>query len=337
MGRTLLILMGLTGNIDVAHRLGLRWFGGIACFSDHAHGHQVLRERPELWPIDETGARRPPMEWYIGVTPSFDDHNASRLDVAERLVGEHALDGFLLDFIRWPVHWELELRPGAPPPLQSSFDPHTLARFQSEAGIRLPADLTDAARCAAWILAHHRPAWQAFRCRIITDFCRRAVVRLRAARGPELTLGLYALPLPGPSLAWIAGQQLGDLAPLVDVIAPMAYHAILHRPPQWVGDTVQAFARACPGQVLPVLQVDSSEGAAAGADWGPPISSGECQAVLQLALDQGQEAGKGSGEAHGRLLVAFLRRRAPSPGLTPARRGAGPACPVGRRRRPGPG
>ncbi len=272
--------------IAKAHALGLRWFGGIACFSDHARRHQILYNRPELWPIDETGARRPPMEWYVGVTPSFEDYNASRIELAEQIVRAHDLDGFLLDFIRWPFHWELELRPGAAQPRQCSFDPHTLARFQEETDIILPLDLADAAGCAAWILAHHPQAWQSFRCGVITGFCRQAVDRLRAARTPALRVGLYALPVPGPSLAWIAGQQLSDLAPLVDLVAPMTYHAILHRPVQWVGDTLQAFASAFPGQVLPVLQVDSEEGTAAGADWGPPIPLGECREVVQLALDQ---------------------------------------------------
>ena len=48
--------------IDVAHRTQLRWIGGIACFSDHAHQHRLLDERPELWPIDAHGVRRPLME-----------------------------------------------------------------------------------------------------------------------------------------------------------------------------------------------------------------------------------------------------------------------------------
>ena len=120
--------------ISLAHRLGLRWFGGIACFSDHARQHQILRERPEMWPIDESGARRPEMEWYIGLTPTFEDYGESRLALAEQLVRTHDLDGFFLDFIRWPIHWELELRPGKQAPHQSSFDAHTLARFQAQTG-----------------------------------------------------------------------------------------------------------------------------------------------------------------------------------------------------------
>ena len=280
--------------IALAHQLGLRWFGGIACFSDHAHQNQILRDRPEMWPIDEIGARRPQMEWYVGLVPTFEDYNASRIELAGRLVRAHDLDGFMLDFIRWPIHWELELRPGMDEPLQCSFDPHTLARFQEETSIRLPEHLGNggqeqqplAASRAAWILAHHAQAWYNFRCGIITKFCQEAVATLRAARGRELLVGLYALPLPMDSLARIAGQRLSDLALLVDLIAPMVYHAILHRPVRWVGDTVQAFAHSFPGQVLPVVQVDSAEGAEAGADWGPPMPVSEWEEVLRITLAQ---------------------------------------------------
>lgn len=271
--------------IRLAHQLGLRWFGAIACFSDHAHQHQLLETHPELWPIDETGQHRRQMEWYIGITPTFDDYNASRLDLAEQLVGIHDLDGFFLDFIRWPIHWELELRPSQGKPLESSFDPHTLDRFQAETGIGLPKDLADTAAHAEWILTHHGAAWRDFKCAVITNFVHQAASRIRSARGDDFLLGLYAPPLPTDLLESIAGQRLADLASLVDVIAPMAYHAILHRPARWVGEVLVNIASEVPNGVLPVLQVDSAEGAEAGADWGPPVPVEEWENVLRLALD----------------------------------------------------
>ncbi|WP_337876708.1 hypothetical protein, partial [Elioraea sp.] len=85
--------------IELAHQLGMKFVGGISCFSEHGSSHQLLHERPELWPILETGERRPLMEWYIGVTPTFEDYRQARLDLIEHIMHDHDLDGLCLDFI----------------------------------------------------------------------------------------------------------------------------------------------------------------------------------------------------------------------------------------------
>jgi hypothetical protein len=270
--------------IRLSHQMGLLWFGGIACFSDHAHSNQLLSKRPELWPIDEDGNRRPPMEWHIGVTPTFEDYKTSRLELIEQLVRTHEFDGFMLDFIRWPVHWELELRPGASRPLQTSFDPHTLACFQTQTGINLPNHVLDPASRARWILTHHASEWTEFKCSVITQFVRAATTRIRSERNREFVLGLYALPLPPNEMESIAGQRLQDLASFVDVIAPMTYHAILHRHTPWVTEIIESTERFIPGKLLPVLQVDSAEGIEAGADWGPAVPPSEWEEVVRHAL-----------------------------------------------------
>lgn len=56
--------------VDAAHKAGLRFFAGVACFSDHASNFRRLRKRPELWPVLENGRRRPQMEWYVGLSPT---------------------------------------------------------------------------------------------------------------------------------------------------------------------------------------------------------------------------------------------------------------------------
>src|SRR3954451_7111116 len=60
--------------IDAVHALGLRFYAGVACFSDHATQFAELAARPELWPILETGERRRQMEWYVGLTPTDRTH-----------------------------------------------------------------------------------------------------------------------------------------------------------------------------------------------------------------------------------------------------------------------
>lgn len=264
--------------IDIAHRLGLKWFGALSCFSNHASGNRLVKERVELWPIDQMGNKRAQMEWYVGVTPTFDDHRSERLSALERVTRAHDLDGLFLDFVRWPLHWELELRPGARP-LQSSFDPHTLDRFSKETGIEL-ATPGDVAACARLILEHHFPQWVDFKCEVITSFVRSA----REAVG-DIPLGVFLVPLPQTRAEAFVGQRLSDLAPLVDHVSPMAYHAVVHRPVSWVTKVVRDACAIAPGKVLPVVQVDSSEGPEVGADWGPPILAEQFEHAVGAALE----------------------------------------------------
>jgi hypothetical protein len=271
--------------IDLAHRLNLRFVGGIACFSEHGRNHQPLRDRPELWPVLENGDRRPQMEWYIGVTPTVEDYRESRLDEIERIARDHELDGICLDFIRWPLHWELELRPGQPEPLQSSFDPHTVQRFLKYAALEMPPNLDTTAQQAGWILRDHRPHWTDFKCHIITEFVRAARQRLQAHR-PAAQLGAYLVPAPDDRRADLVGQRASDLAQVTDFLAPMVYHPVLHRTPEWVARSIDDLVRVAPGKVLPVLQVDSAEGEEMGSDWGPPVSIEEWRSVACQAASR---------------------------------------------------
>lgn len=268
------------------HEAGMRFIGGIACFSEHAHGHHALHQRPELWPLLENGERRPQMEWYIGVTPTHEDYRMARLALLDQIVRDHALDGICLDFIRWPLHWELELRPQALSPLDSSFDPHTLRQFTAFAELELPPDLTTTAQQAHWILNHHRSVWTDFKCHIITSFVAQVAGHIRALRGDGFEIGVYLVPLFEDDRSRLVGQRARSLAPLVDFVAPMTYHTILHRPLEWVTSILEDAARFAPGKILPVLQVDSAEGAESGADWGPPMPPVEWeQAACAAARD----------------------------------------------------
>jgi hypothetical protein len=257
--------------IELAHRLNMRFVGGIACFSEHGRNHQPLNDHPELWPILENGERRPLMEWYIGVTPTVDYYRESRLAEIERIMRDHELDGMCLDFIRWPLHWELELRPGQPEPLQSSFDPHTVRRFLEFAGLEMPHHCNTVPKQASWILSEHRAKWTDFKCKVINDFVSAARERVRAHRGTTTQLGVYMVAAPAEERAYLVGQREADLTPVVDFLSPMVYHPVLHRTPAWVAETVDGIVQLAPGKVLPVVQVDSAEGKQMGSDWGPPV------------------------------------------------------------------
>jgi hypothetical protein len=156
--------------IAAAHDYGLRFYAGLACFSDHATDFRILNRRPELWPILETGERRPRNEWYIGLIPTDRPQQQAVLSTIATVAREYLIDGLFLDFVRWPLHWEIELRPEQPRPLDSSFDAETARIFENATGIHLPPNLGSAKEVADRIRGRHLQQWVTFKCRVISEF-----------------------------------------------------------------------------------------------------------------------------------------------------------------------
>jgi hypothetical protein len=266
------------GAIEAVHEAGLRFYAGVACFSDHASNFQVLHERPELWPILETGERRPQNEWYIGLTPTDERRQREVLAAISAIASNYEIDGLFLDFVRWPLHWEIELRPGLPRALDSSFDPISIAAFEKVKG-SLPPDLTDVASRAAWIRGRRLSDWVDFKCGVITDFVGRARDALKAVRA-SAELGIYVVPNVKDLTEPLTGQRIAELAPLVDWLCPMLYHNILLQPPNWVGAKIAEVGSIAGRKTLPVLQADSNRDPDLAADWGPPMSDADWRAAL---------------------------------------------------------
>ncbi|HET7717868.1 MAG TPA: hypothetical protein VFK86_19750 [Bauldia sp.] len=265
--------------IKAVHASGMRFYAGVACFSDHASNFQTLAARPELWPVLESGERRPQMEWYIGITPTDRGHQESVLRKIDAIATRYEIDGLFLDFVRWPLHWEIELRPGRDAPLDSSFDAATLAAFAAASGIEPPWSGGSTAESAAWILRHHAQEWVDFKCRVIADFVADARATLQRARS-ALGLGAFLVPDGAVASEALTGQRLEALAPLLDWAAPMLYQNILLQPPSWIGAMVDKTVRVMGRKTLPVVQADSNNDPAAGGDWGPPMDALAWQRAL---------------------------------------------------------
>jgi hypothetical protein len=265
--------------INAAHDAGLRFYAGLSCFSDHASNFSKLRSRPELWPVLETGERRQQMEWYIGLSPADRKHQDGVLKRIGATAATHPLDGLFLDFVRWPLHWEIELRPGRPRPPDSSFDATTLARFEEATGVLIPSDLDAVSARASWIREQHFEQWVDFKCRVVTDFVTEARSALETAK-PGAELGIYVVPNVDDLTEKLTGQRIGDLARLAHWLSPMIYHNILLRPPSWVGEAVADVVRKAGRKTLPVLQADSNRDPSLAADWGPPMSGADWTAAL---------------------------------------------------------
>jgi hypothetical protein len=275
--------------IEAAHQAGLRFYAGVACFSDHAANFRVINERPELWPILETGERRAQIEWYVGMTPADSRRQEEVLTTIGAIARTYPIDGLFLDFVRWPLHWEIELRAGAPRPLDSSFDNATLAKFEVVNGA-LPGGLDSIRAKATWIRKNRLVDWIDFKCRTVTDFVARARVVLKDAR-PDAELGVYVVPEVNGLAEPLTGQRIRDLAPLADWLAPMLYHNILLQPPDWVRSPLESVARIAGPKTLPVIQADSNRDANDTADWGPLMSKENFAAALAEVTAQDDVGG----------------------------------------------
>ena len=117
---------------------------------------------------------------------------------------------------------------------------------------------------------------------MVTTFVEEVARRVRIIR-PDVMVGAFVVPLPPAALAEAVGQDVAALSQIVDLLAPMTYHAIVHRDAAWVRDTTEAIAGAADCRVVPVVQVDSADGPAFDADWGPPVPPEEWQEVARAA------------------------------------------------------
>ena len=128
-------------------------------------------------------------------------------------------------------------------------------------GVRVPAELATTPEKADWILARHAAEWTEWKCRTIARAAERLAAAARAAK-PGVRVNLHAVPWReadfGGAAASVAGQDLARLAPLVDLVSPMAYHHMVGRDPAWVHSVVADFARRTKTPVLASIQVSKA-------------------------------------------------------------------------------
>ncbi|MFJ4620672.1 hypothetical protein [Streptomyces sp. NPDC088812] len=274
---------------DEARRFGLRLLASVACFRGP--------EGPRA--VGDDGLGWQSMEWYTGVRPNDPVWNEQLVRSVARIAATTEADGLVLDFLRWPLHWELELRPGARP-RSASYDARTLAQFTAHSGIRLHGDTgADAARRIA---RDHADAWTRYRTGTVTEVARQLRDAVREAR-PGLWLGAFLVPTDDDATRRrLVGQDAVALGELFDGLLPMTYHAIVHREPGWVGTVTRALPPTA--RAIPMVQTTADALSVIGdqADWGPQVSIDDFTEALRHALAAGD----------GRYCLF------PAEGLTPA-------------------
>lgn len=249
--------MGVTlagGRFDDAaipqalRQAGIKTFGLVVLFQGEEH----WESHPESRPIMADGEPLFKDRWYAGVCPNQPWLRRQKLDEIEEMLESGYYDVINLDFIRYPVHWEVP-EPKIPDTCYCSV---CLRTFETDCGISIPVAITDVPNASVWIKANHEELWHRWRAEQITSFCA-DVARLRDRIRPKTLISLAAVPWQPDdydnAVYRVVGQDFQDLARHVDVFNPMSYHVLNGRPVGWIGDVNAYFVRETGRPVWPFL------------------------------------------------------------------------------------
>jgi len=272
-----------TAIIAAVLERGLRLFAGVTCF--HEHGTITLENPSVTRPIDADGSPRERLEWYTGLIPTDPYVVDELIQRCARLARTPGVSGLVLDFIRWPLHWELEARETGPSLPAASFDPQTLTAFarwadgSGDEAAPLPS--------SRQLLGNLLPQWTEFRCQVVTDIVERIS---RAIARTGASLGAFVVPIPSARRKASTGQDVAAWEPFIDALYPMTYHAIMQRSPEWIGTIVDELRTESGHPVVPVVQLTADKEFADPWDWGEQFGLNELSRVLQRAAEGGPVA-----------------------------------------------
>ena len=251
-------------------------------------GDHVVDQRPDLWPIGEDGERVRRSPRFIGLCPGDAAWKAERLATLGELVRRAAprgLAGIWIDYLHFHCDFEL------PQPTldQTCFDDRCLADFQRHSRLNVPGG--GRADQVRWIMASAPEAWVDWKCATMTAFAGEirsaAEAAARAVGAARPLIGLYGCPWTDQEydggIRRVCGEDLEQLASVVDVFSPMVYHRKCGRPVSWPGTYASWLVRRLPRSLVwPIVDVQD-----APAD--------EARQVLAEGLAASQSAGASGG------------------------------------------
>lgn len=259
---------------DALREAGIQSAGLVVLFQ----GEQHWKSHPESRPIMADGKPLFKDRWYAGLCPNQPYLRQEKLAEIERMLASGWYDYINLDFIRYPVHWEVP-SPRIP---DTCYDPVCLDKFQRDTGVTIPAELTGVPEKAAWIKANHGEAWYKWRADQITSFCA-DVKRLRDRISPKTLIGVAAVPWRPDdydnAIHNVVAQDFAELAKVVDIFNPMSYHVLNDRPVTWIGEVTAYLVERTGRPVWPFVIFAREK----------PLSAEEWRTTFRQALANGSE------------------------------------------------
>ena len=192
-----------------------------------------------------------------GMCPSNQNWRDNRLALIDSILTQFGddIDGIWLDYIRYPGYWET-LLPECP---DTCYCPLCLSLFQKKFAINLP-DTINQKDTAAWIQANVPKKWIQWKQYQIESFVSLVKERLNKHHR-KLLLGLFIVPwTKGEKLnaiSYYLGQNAFSLSNRADVISPMLYHRMCHKPLSWIGQMIQYYKETANCHVWPIIQAEA--------------------------------------------------------------------------------
>lgn len=249
---------------------GIKIFVDIVCFQ----GEHYWKTNPECRPVNSDGQPIQKIKWYAGVCPSQLWLREQIIIKSKKFAKQAGIKGIWLDFIRYPVHWEVS----NPQKEQSCFCSVCLNRFQKETNLTIPANLKSIKEKANWILKEHKSDWIQWKCQNIAQFVKGVRAAVKSVN-PECILGIFSVPWHDDEGAQeIVGQNYSLLAESVDIFSPMLYYSLNKRNPEWIQEFVTYTIQKTRRPVWPILYAGDSY---------HPVSVDELQKAMQLSNQSG--------------------------------------------------
>ncbi len=230
---------------------------GIHCYQEFTvfASRRLYQEHPEWRPITKEGEEMQPDGWYYGLNPNHPTLRKKRLDDLGRRLENPWIQGFWLDFIRFPVRWEKK----NPRIEQASFDEHSLNQFEKFIGEKL-STRNSIAKKSSYILEEKLDKWTSFKIESIRSWVEQANALIKEKRPNALT-GLFGVPWREEdfhnAIHRIVGQDFQGLSSWVDVFSPMVYHRLLGRDVDWIATVTKSVKQQTNKQVWPIVQAMS--------------------------------------------------------------------------------
>lgn len=258
--------------LETFYREDIQVFIDIVCF----HGEQHWKSHPESRPINSFGKPVEKVKWYAGVCPSQEWLRKDIIKRAEKFSKRRGVRGIWLDFIRYPVHWEVP----DPKIEQSCFCSLCVSKFQKESGISIPEEHQTILKKAEWILKYHKKEWVEWKCANIASLVEDVSKAVKAIN-PKCLIGIFGVPWRAEEGGHeIVGQDYALLSQYADIFSPMVYYPLTMQSKKWMIGIIQYVREKTSRPVWPILYA---------GDQNHPLSFKEIQSALNEIARSGSE------------------------------------------------